>query len=180
MRTQQEHAAHKLSRWEGTFGKKQTEAPPGGWKKYLRDGWSTNIDMWRERYRRYLKSWAWKQKRQGAIRRAEGKCAVCEQPSKRLDVHHVDYMRVGIERVEDLRVVCRSCHGVIHTMKRQPNIPMNELQRAHALAREYRQRAKDLRHAAMEVSATGSMPTKHPTIRRRPKIVGDSQESAAA
>lgn len=31
-----------------------------------------------------------------------------------LDVHHLTYTRVGEERMEDLAVLCRSCHGVVH------------------------------------------------------------------
>ncbi len=31
-----------------------------------------------------------------------------------LDVHHKTYERLGEERMEDLAVLCRSCHGVVH------------------------------------------------------------------
>lgn len=61
-------------------------------------------------------------------------------------------------------------------MKKQPNIPLNELSLAHVMAREYRQRAKEYRNMAAAL-ATGDRATVRaitgeddpPRIRRRPK-----------
>lgn len=173
----QEEYTSRLSfrRWEHTFPKHKA-APPKGWHRYLRDGWSQNLTEWRKRYRLYLQSTAWKNRRAGALRRANHICAMCEQPSTRLHVHHVDYVRAGNERVEDLRVLCKPCHGVVHTMKKQPNIPLNELSLAHVMAREYRQRAKEYRNMAAALAAGDVAPTgasegtgSRPRIRRRPK-----------
>ncbi len=33
-----------------------------------------------------------------------------------VDLHHVDYQRLGEERDEDLRSLCRSCHGGVHLL----------------------------------------------------------------
>lgn len=144
--------AESLARWERQFPERK-DAPPRGWTTFLRDGWSQNIDEWRRRYRLYLRSWAWKQRRQGAISRARGICALCLQSSTRLQVHHVDYMRVGSEQVEDLRVLCKSCHGVLHTMPRVPNIPMDPATQARVTARDLRQEAKRLKQQAAALAA---------------------------
>jgi hypothetical protein len=96
---------------------------------------------------------------------------MCQQPTAKPHVHHVDYMRVGAEQVEDLRVLCRSCHGVVHTMKRTPNIPMDDQTRAMMMAREYREQGKALRQKAAALAAGHlSFPADDaPKIRRRPK-----------
>jgi hypothetical protein len=157
--------------WESTF-MRHRGAPPKGWKRFLRDGWSQGLDQWRARYRLYLLSGAWKQRRTGAIRRANGCCEMCQQPTARPQVHHVDYMRAGAEQVEDLRVLCRSCHGVAHTMKRQPTIPLNEQATAHVMAREYRAKAREYRQKAAALAAGDLAPDiapERPRIRRRPQ-----------
>lgn len=35
-------------------------------------------------------------------------------PLLALDVHHITYKNLGREEMEDLAVLCRSCHGVVH------------------------------------------------------------------
>lgn len=171
-----------LKRWEATF-LFHKKAPPDGWKRYLRDGWSQGLEGWRGRYKRYLLSHAWRQRREGAIRRANGCCAMCEQPTDKPQVHHVDYMRVGAEQVEDLRVLCRSCHGVLHTMKRQPNIPMDDQTKAIMMAREYRERGRMLRqHAAALAAGEAPLPAPpdpdRPKVRRRPQGIKPAPHAA--
>lgn len=154
----------QLNQWLRTFPQR-LQAPPGGWHTYLRDGWSQGLTEWRSRYRLYLRSHAWQQRRQGALRRAEGRCELCPATSN-LQVHHVEYMRCGSEQVEDLRVLCKSCHGVTHTMRRQPFIAPNEAT-AHRV--KLRQQRKETREAAMGLAA-GTQPQAEPprTVRRRP------------
>lgn len=63
-------------------------------------------------YERYLKSKAWKQKREAALKRAGYRCQSCGGaflPSK-LDAHHLTYERLGHELPSDLRVLCATCH----------------------------------------------------------------------
>ena len=158
-------------RWESSF-QHTGEAPPKGWKRYLRDGWSQNLTEWRKRYRLYLRSNAWKQRRSGAIRRANGICAWCHQPSDRLHVHHVEYIRAGAEQVEDIRVLCKPCHAVIHTLPKQPTITMDDTTKAITMAREYRERAREYRRKAAAIAAGDmALPADNdrPKIKRRPK-----------
>jgi 5-methylcytosine-specific restriction endonuclease McrA len=65
--------------------------------------------MQSERYQRYLRSPEWASTRAAAIRRAGGKCQKCGDASG-LEVHHLNYDRLGRERHEDLIVLCGDCH----------------------------------------------------------------------
>lgn len=71
-----------------------------------------------EKYERYIRSDAWKQRRKGALKRAEHRCQVCYSKS-RLDVHHRTYARFEDERAGDLTVLCRRCHDLFHAHKRE-------------------------------------------------------------
>lgn len=65
-------------------------------------------------YRDYLLTPDWQKKRLYALKRAGGRCQVCNNPNKRLDVHHRTYERLGDELYTDLLVLCHSCHGTFH------------------------------------------------------------------
>jgi 5-methylcytosine-specific restriction endonuclease McrA len=65
-------------------------------------------------YRQYIKSDAWKAKRQAAIERAGGKCQLCGKSGVRLTVHHNSYNNLGNEPPEDLIVLCWPCHDSHH------------------------------------------------------------------
>lgn len=123
-------------------------APRGGWARYLEDGYRAGLGEWRVRYRRYLRSRAWEQRRDGALRRAGRRCGVCGSGDG-LSVHHVTYDRVGLERVSDLRVLCRGCHEAAHVW-RQP-IPFDPVTRRR-----------------LELRATGSLVSPRRVTRRRP------------
>lgn len=71
---------------------------------------------WHEWYARYLKSPAWREKRMQALKRADGRCQVCNRADN-LDVHHRTYERVGAEQNGDLTVLCRDCHKTFHKTK---------------------------------------------------------------
>ena len=61
-------------------------------------------------YAGYLRSPAWQQKRQAALRRDGWRCRVCNS-SRNLEVHHRRYPAVlGTESVSDLTCLCAACH----------------------------------------------------------------------
>jgi hypothetical protein len=66
-----------------------------------------------EEYREYLKSRHWTQRRKLAIEQAGGKCNRCGATSF-LQVHHLSYERLYMERKKDLEVLCRGCHENEH------------------------------------------------------------------
>ena len=100
--------------WKQNFSIRK-DAPPKGWHVFLRTAWLNG--QWHSAYLLYLDSWAWKQRRLGAIRRADGKCQTCGNGGL-FHVHHVTYERVGAERADDLRVLCVPCHKLRHSVKR--------------------------------------------------------------
>lgn len=68
-------------------------------------------------YREYLRSEHWRALRQRMLLRAGGICQRCARSSRHygfLDVHHLDYRRLGAEREADLVVLCRECHAAEH------------------------------------------------------------------
>lgn len=60
-------------------------------------------------YLTYIKSSAWRTRRQRALARAGYRCQVCSK-SARLQVHHNTYENLGRERDADLTVLCWECH----------------------------------------------------------------------
>jgi hypothetical protein len=73
-------------------------------------------------YQQYLQTDHWKEVRRMALEWAGYKCQVCNSPHE-LDVHHRTYERKGRERLQDLTVLCRSCHQLFRD--RLPNEQKN-------------------------------------------------------
>ena len=83
-----------------------------GWLARFRevDGKS---DEWQKVYKLYLQSDVWQEKRKQVLGRADGRCERCKAIIFDPDVHHLTYDRVGgNERLEDLVVLCSSCHKI--------------------------------------------------------------------
>ena len=69
----------------------------------------------RDEYRAYLSTPLWQEKRLMAISNYGCVCARCGEHGT--DVHHKTYERVGgNELLEDLEVLCRSCHDAHHAL----------------------------------------------------------------
>jgi 5-methylcytosine-specific restriction endonuclease McrA len=68
-------------------------------------------------YAKYLKTNAWKVRRQEIIDR-DICCRLCAS-EENLQVHHVDgaYKRIGNELGQDLTTLCRDCHEMYHNHK---------------------------------------------------------------
>ncbi len=67
----------------------------------------------RKRYEDYLSSAEWKAKRQKVLARDGNCCQVCCS-HKNLQVHHLTYIHVYAEPLEDLVTWCQSCHFKHH------------------------------------------------------------------
>ena len=71
------------------------------------------MTMTKEEYAEYRKSWQWQMKRNFIWVRAKGQCERCKkQPMQ--DVHHITYIHVGDEHLDELLGVCRECHEDLH------------------------------------------------------------------
>lgn len=64
-------------------------------------------------YDDYLMSPEWREVRKVALARAGGRCQGCNT-DQRLNVHHRTYDRRGEEALDDLTVLCSTCHARIH------------------------------------------------------------------
>lgn len=69
--------------------------------------------MEKQPYAEYLKTEHWQTMRRLALELSDGCCALCDA-TEELDVHHRTYARLGSERLRDLVVLCRGCHGRHH------------------------------------------------------------------
>jgi hypothetical protein len=67
--------------------------------------------LWR--YKDYIKSLEWRNKRFSYYSRHKKECVLCKS-DKRIGLHHIDYTRLGSERDEDLIVLCWRCHERYH------------------------------------------------------------------
>lgn len=77
-----------------------------------------NRRKWWIFYNKYLARPHWAYIRRMAIRHAKFKCQQC-QTKENLEVHHLHYGSLGHETLEDLVVLCRSCHEEEHERLRQ-------------------------------------------------------------
>lgn len=64
-------------------------------------------------YGEYLLTREWKERRTTVVRRAGGRCMVCNR-QRPLEVHHRTYERRGDEDWADLIALCDECHGRHH------------------------------------------------------------------
>lgn len=89
------------------------------------------LDKRTKQYKAYMASAEWKGRRLTALVAADYTCQRCRLPmaleathrpekmrdivySALLHVHHKTYARFGNERVDDLEVLCESCHNAEH------------------------------------------------------------------
>lgn len=66
------------------------------------------------RYRDYLLTPEWRERRLARLKAARYRCQVCNTRDVRLNVHHRTYVRRGEELARDLIVLCESCHHLFH------------------------------------------------------------------
>ncbi len=71
------------------------------------------IEDEREKYKAYLKSPEWAEKRQAVKERSGDRCERCRILTMD-DTHHLTYERKYNEPLEDLQAVCTFCHQFIH------------------------------------------------------------------
>jgi len=69
-------------------------------------------------YEEYIQSKEWQIMRQWLLREHGSRCAFCPRDYE-LQVHHLNYERLGRERKEDVMVLCVRCHNDIHYALRQ-------------------------------------------------------------
>ena len=66
-----------------------------------------------KKYRKYLNSDKWKDKRKEILLLRGYKCEKCDS-KKKLHVHHLTYDNIFNEKNEDLQLLCAECHLLEH------------------------------------------------------------------
>ena len=78
-------------------------------------------------YLERLNSTEWRVFRLSVIAQRGHACECCQETRVRLDLHHRTYARLGVERPEDVVLLCRRCHdahhGVVVGKARRPKRP---------------------------------------------------------
>ncbi len=85
----------------------KTVAKISGYKEYLEAMKSLP-------YQEYLQTEHWQHFREQAILFYGAKCRLCNSSDREIDVHHKTYENRGRETFNDIIVVCRDCHELIH------------------------------------------------------------------
>jgi hypothetical protein len=67
------------------------------------------------KYSEYLQSDDWKRKRKRKKARSK-KCGLCLTSEAILDVHHLNYRNLYDVQPAELKVLCRSCHDLVHEL----------------------------------------------------------------
>lgn len=74
-------------------------------------------------YRETLRSKRWRQLKWRRLVLAGFACERChtefvgrgpKQAMRYFELHHITYERVGAEWLDDVRVLCKACHGIVH------------------------------------------------------------------
>jgi len=68
-----------------------------------------------DRYREYLKSGEWKITRSRKLKQSNFKCDGCGDYGGLMEVHHLNYDRIGMELLTDLASYCINCHKIAHS-----------------------------------------------------------------
>ena len=69
------------------------------------------------RYRSYIRSPAWFERRRKHLVKHGGQCKACGATEK-IHLHHKTYDRLGAERDGDLVALCETCHKAVHEYAR--------------------------------------------------------------
>lgn len=112
--------------------------------------WGEKYGLEFKSYAEYLQSDLWKQKKATALSFIGNCCKICRS-KKSINVHHISYDRIGKELIEDLSILCRSCHKMVHALvqldPKQYNIQNCEAKILNMTVSEFfatKQKIKDL------------------------------------
>jgi hypothetical protein len=68
---------------------------------------------WQHRYRRHLRSREWRYLKARVVNMRGRQCEICGAVND-LHLHHKTYLRFGHERIEDVELLCHTCHRETH------------------------------------------------------------------
>ena len=74
------------------------------------------VKDYKQNYKQYLETEHWKSIRESKLKETGYKCQLCSKTDIKLHVHHNTYERIGDEDMNDLIVLCESCHKKFHNI----------------------------------------------------------------
>jgi len=77
--------------------------------------WGEKYGLDFKSYEEYLDSDLWKRNKNTVLIALGRQCQICRSKEE-IHVHHVSYERIGRELVDDLAVLCKSCHKIVHAI----------------------------------------------------------------
>lgn len=80
----------------------------------------------RQNKQEYLSSPQWKALKQQRLTLANHKCENCSSTS-RLELHHVTYARLKNEHINDVLILCNSCHSKLHKLTGYDRLTLHHL-----------------------------------------------------
>jgi len=72
-----------------------------------------------EGYRKYLRSKKWAKKRNECFAYYGKRCRACGKTTGPIQVHHMDYSRLGNESMQDIIPLCIKCHREVTKIYRR-------------------------------------------------------------
>ena len=94
------------------LGKAFTTAPIFQPELFLKR--SDRIGLPASSYKAYIASKHWKRFKRSIEAKRGKRCELCGNASDYLDLHHLNYRRLGCELPSDVRLLCRDCHEAAH------------------------------------------------------------------
>lgn len=67
-----------------------------------------------ERYQFHLNSQRWKLFRDKVLKSRGRRCEQCRATQGTMHVHHLTYVRLGHEKMKDVKILCVPCHEAVH------------------------------------------------------------------
>ena len=83
-------------------------------RKRLRQLLKVVPDQWYKRYMNHLRSQKWRLFKVNILAERGTMCERCGKFGKQLELHHINYARMGHELPEDVKLYCRDCHTDMH------------------------------------------------------------------
>lgn len=102
-----------LPEWDDDLQKTYRETVAADWEAKRNAAAAARNRQWWEWYNDYLNSPKWHAKRAAVLKRDNYVCRGCGT-NRAVQVHHLDYKRVGKEMLFDLVSICLECHNAIH------------------------------------------------------------------
>lgn len=80
--------------------------------------------MARANYNAYMRSYAWRKRRDEYFTRHLKRCRACGD-KERIQLHHLNYDNFGAETDDDLLPLCKYCHDAVHDLQKRERITIS-------------------------------------------------------